>query len=223
MDFKNMETPGQKSEEMDSDFLQELNSLTSQLKTDEEIQSDLKSNQLSDNVNKKEKKENNLNENPFNEAFNIMNAKDKNIFGDEMGDTLFESLFSMQSKMNQFNSLLNNSLNEKKNHSDNDTKRGDVDIDDKQNQMLEEILDFLIQSNLLKDTILNMKKSIENSFEKNKNDLKPEENKKYEEALSNANNIIDEIDKVHPDRSKIMDSLHQLQQISNDIDSILKV
>mgnify|MGYP006916302109 CR=1 FL=1 len=223
MDFKNIETPGQKSEEMDSDFLQELNSLTSQLKTDEEIQSDFKSNKSSDNVNEKEKKENNINENPFNEAFNIMNSKNQNCFGDEMGNTLFESLFSMQSKMNQFNSLLNNSLNEKNNHSDNNTTKGDSDTDDKQKQILEEILDFLIQSNLLKDTILNMKKSIENAFEKNKDNLNPEENKKYEEALSNANNIIDEIDKVHPDRSKIMDSLHQLQQISNDIDSILKV
>ena len=218
-----MESPGQKTEEMDSDFLQELNSLTSQLKTDEEIQNDLKSNQTSNNEKEKEKDKNNLNENPFNEAFNIMNKKNKNFFGDEVGDSLFESLYSMQSKMNQFNSLLNNSLNEKNTHINNDTTQGDSDINDKQNQILEEILDFLIQSNLLKDTILNMKKSIENSFEKNKNNLKSEENKKYEEALSNANNIIDEINKVHPNRARIMDSLHQLQQISNDIDSILKV
>ena len=52
--------------------------------------------------------------------------------------------------------------------------------------------------------------------------MNQEENQKYQEALLNANNILNEITKIHPDRGKIMDSLQQLQKISNDIDCILK-
>ena len=65
-----------------------------------------------------------------------------------------------------------------------------------------------------------MKKSIEKSLEKNKNNLKKEENEKYKEAILNAEIIINEANKIQPDKHKIMDSLKQLQQISNDIDSI---
>ena len=43
-----MENGEKKSEENDAEFLQELNSLTNQIKTDEEIQEDFKSKQKSD-------------------------------------------------------------------------------------------------------------------------------------------------------------------------------
>ena len=65
-----------------------------------------------------------------------------------------------------------------------------------------------------------MKQSIEDSFQKNKNNLSKDENEKYKEALLNADNILNETNKVHPDKDKIMDSLQKLHQISNDIDSI---
>ena len=153
-----------------------------------------------------------------------MNSNNQNSFGFENGDVMFESLNSLNSTMNQFNSLLNNTINSSNNNTEGEKNiQNQNEINEKQNHILEEILDFLIQSNLLKDTILNMKKSIEDSKEKNKNDLKPEEDKKYQEALLNSNNILDEINKIHPDKEKIMDSLQQLQKISNDIDCILKI
>jgi len=220
-----MENSEPKPEELDQEFLQELNTLTKQLKTDEEIQKDIKSNQIQ---NKKEqdnlKQRNKINENPFQEAFNKMNLKNQNSLGLENGDLMFESLNSLNSTMNQFNSLLNNTINSSNNNSEGEKNIQDKnEINEKQNHILEEILDFLIQSNLLKDTILNMKKSIEDSKEKNKNNLNPEEDKKYQEALLNSNNILEEINKIHPDKEKIMDSLQQLQKISNDIDCILKI
>ena len=214
-----------KSEELDQEFLQELNTLTKQLKTDEEIQKDIKSKQNPSKIDKEKiKQENNINENPFQEAFDKMNSNNQNSFGFENGDLMFESLNSLNSTMNQFNSLLNNTINSSNNNTEGEKNiQNQNEINEKQNHILEEILDFLIQSNLLKDTILNMKKSIEDSKEKNKNDLKPEEDKKYQEALLNSNNILDEINKIHPDKEKIMDSLQQLQKISNDIDCILKI
>ena len=214
-----------KSEELDQEFLQELNTLTKQLKTDEEIQKDIKSKQNLSKIDKEKiKQENKINENPFQEAFDKMNSNNQNPFGFENGDLMFESLNSLNSTMNQFNSLLNNTINSSNNNTEGEKNiQNQNEINEKQNHILEEILDFLIQSNLLKDTILNMKKSIEDSKEKNKNDLKPEEDKKYQEALLNSNNILDEINKIHPDKEKIMDSLQQLQKISNDIDCILKI
>ena len=214
-----------KSEELDQEFLQELNTLTKQLKTDEEIQKDIKSKQNLSKIDKEKiKQENKINENPFQEAFDKMNSNNQNSFGFENGDLMFESLNSLNSTMNQFNSLLNNTINSSNNNTEGEKNiQNQNEINEKQNHILEEILDFLIQSNLLKDTILNMKKSIEDSKEKNKNDLKPEEDKKYQEALLNSNNILDEINKIHPDKEKIMDSLQKLQKISNDIDCILKI
>ena len=214
-----------KSEELDQEFLQELNTLTKQLKTDEEIQKDIKSKQNLNKIDKEKiKQENKINENPFQEAFDKMNSNNQNSFGFENGDLMFESLNSLNSTMNQFNSLLNNTINSSNNNTEGEKNiQNQNEINEKQNHILEEILDFLIQSNLLKDTILNMKKSIEDSKEKNKNNLNPEEDKKYQEALLNSNNILEEINKIHPDKEKIMDSLQQLQKISNDIDCILKI
>ena len=98
------------------------------------------------------------------------------------------------------------------------------DLFDKEIEILiEQIMEFLIQSDLLKHTISNMKKTIEDSFENNKNNLKSEEINKYEEAISTANNILDEINKVNFDKKKILDSLQKLQQISNDIDGMLGI
>ena len=219
-----MENSEQKSEELDPEFLQELNTFTEKLKTDEEIQKDIKSKQIQNNKEQKKiKLEQKENENPFQEAFNIMNSNNQNSFGFENGDLMFESLNSLNNTMNQFNSLLNNTLNKNDNNNKDDKNNDKNEINEKQNNILEEILDFLIQSNLLKDTILNMKKSIEDSKEKNKNNLKPEEMQKYEEASLDANNILEEVNKIHPNKGKIMDCLQNLQKISNDIDCILKI
>ena len=212
------------SEEKDEEFLHELQSLTNQLKTDEEIQQDFKSQQkLKKEIDEKQNNnENSKNENPFNEAFNLMNSNGQNFFDFNSGNLMVDSLNTLTSKMYQFNSLLINTINHEKSNGKDDNQN-ENDLDEKQTHLMEEILDFLIQGNLLKDTVLKMKKSIDDSFEKNKNNLKSEENKKYEEAALSANNILNEISKIHPDKGKILDSLKQLQQISNDIDNMLKV
>ena len=216
-----MENENPSSEDMDPEFLKELNSLTKQLKTDEEIQKDLKNSKESSDIKENEIKENNINQNPFNEAFDKMNLN--NFYNNENNDLIFESLDNLNSQVNQFNFLLNKSIDLNKNNNKDKETENKNEINEKQNNLLKEILDFLIQSNLLKDTILNMKKLVEESFEKNKNKLKPEEKNKYEEVLTNANIIINEVDKLNPDRDKIMDSLEKLQQISNDIDYTLPI
>ena len=216
-----MENENPSSEDMDPEFLKELNSLTKQLKTDEEIQKDLKNSKESSDIKENEIKENNINQNPFNEAFDKMNLN--NFYNNENNDLIFESLDNLNSQVNQFNFLLNKSIDLNKNNNKDKETENKNEINEKQNNLLKEILDFLIQSNLLKDTILNMKKLVEESFEKNKNKLKPEEKNKYEEVLINTNIIINEVDKLNPDRDKIMDSLEKLQQISNDIDYTLPI
>ncbi len=216
-----MENENPSSEDMDPEFLKELNSLTKQLKTDEEIQKDLKKNKESSDKKENEIKENNIIQNPFNEAFDKMNLN--NFYNNENNDLIFESLDNLNSQVNQFNFLLNKSIDLNKNNNKDKETENKNEINEKQNNLLKEILDFLIQSNLLKDTILNMKKLVEESFEKNKNKLKPEEKNKYEEVLINTNIIINEVDKLNPDRDKIMDSLEKLQQISNDIDYTLPI
>ena len=233
-----------KIEGMDSEFLNELNQLSKQLKTDDEIINDFKEKHSEAKTEKGVKPESKSNtnldnnniindisginnflnsdkntENPFKEAFNIMNSKD-NIFNINDTDLMFESLESINSKVNHFNGLLKKTygLSMENGATDNGNNN---EFNEKENNILREILDFLIQSNLLKDTIFNMKKSIEESLEKNKNNLKKEENEKYQEALLNANNILNEMNNINPDKNKIMDSLQKLQQISNDVDSIL--
>ena len=224
--------------ELDSDFMKELNQVSKQLKTDEEIIYGYKSGyskQSYDYYNTKTENKSeqnmiydsnedinnlnlieliinqNINDNPFKEAYNIMNLKENN-FNLNNNDLIFESLDILNANVHQFNDILYKIVD----LNDNPQKKKN----DKNSKILGEILNFLIQSNLLKNTILNMKKSIEESFEKNKNNLKKEEDKKYQEALINAETIIKEINKVDPDKSKIMDCLFKLQKISNDIDSI---
>ena len=128
-----MENSEQKSEELDPEFLQELNTFTEKLKTDEEIQKDIKSKQIQNNKEQKKiKLEQKENENPFQEAFNIMNSNNQNSFGFENGDLMFESLNSLNNTMNQFNSLLNNTLNKNDNNNKDDKNNDKNEINEKQ-------------------------------------------------------------------------------------------
>ena len=138
---------------------------------------------------------------------------------------MFESLNSLNSNLCQLNSILSKSIDvkDKNDSKNNDNNKNENKINEKENYFINEILEFLFQSNMLKDVIQNMKNSIEESFKKNENNLKKDENEKYKEALFNADNILNELNKIHPDKNKIMDSLQILQQISNDIDSALSL
>jgi len=238
-------------EEMDEEFLKELNQLSRQLKTDDEIINDYKlknsietdqkniinnensikpienggnyNNNINNNITINEindtnelLKENNINFNPFQEAFDLLNEK-QNIFNLVENNVMLESLDTLNSTIAQFNSILNKTIGMNNNSKSNgDEQNG---INEKENKILEQILDFLLQSCMLKDTILNMKQSIEDSLQKNKNNLTKEEKEIYKEALLNADNILNEANKVHPDKDKILDSLQKLSQISNNIES----
>ena len=251
-DNKNQIKQEPKIEEMDEEFLKELNQLSKQLKTDDEIINDYKlknsieteqknitntennikptenggnyNNNININTNINEMSDNNelfkdknININPFQEAYDLLNEK-QNIFNLEENNLMLESLDSLNSTITQFNSILNKAIGMNNNSKANGAEKNG--INEKENEILVKILDFLLQGGMLKDTILIMKKNIEDSLQKNKNNLTKDENEKYKEALLNADNIINEINKIHPDKDKIMDSIQKLQQISNDIDPI---
>jgi len=251
-DNKNQIKQEPKIEEMDEEFLKELNQLSKQLKTDDEIINDYKlknsieteqknitntennikptenggnyNNNININTNINEMSDNNelfkdknININPFQEAYDLLNEK-QNIFNLEENNLMLESLDSLNSTITQFNSILNKTIGMNNNSKANGAEKNG--INEKENEILLKILDFLLQGGMLKDTILIMKKNIEDSLQKNKNNLTKDENEKYKEALLNADNIINEINKIHPDKDKIMDSIQKLQQISNDIDPI---
>lgn len=251
-DNKNQIKQEPKTEEMDEEFLKELNQLSKQLKTDDEIINDYKlknsieteqknitntennikpkenggnyNNNININTNINEMsdtnelfKDNNININPFQEAYDLLNEK-QNIFNLEENNLMLESLDSLNSTITQFNSILNKTIGMNNNLKANGAEKNG--IDEKENEILVKILDFLLQGGMLKDTILIMKKNIEDSLQKNKNNLTKDENEKYKEALLNADNIINETNKIYPDKDKIMDSIQKLQQISNDIDPI---
>ena len=251
-DNKNQIKQEPKTEEMDEEFLKELNQLSKQLKTDDEIINDYKlknsieteqknitntensikptenggnyNNNININTNINEMsdtnelfKDNNININPFQEAYDLLNEK-QNIFNLEENNLMLESLDSLNSTITQFNSILNKAIGMNNNSKANGAEKNG--INEKENEILVKILDFLLQGGMLKDTISIMKQSIEDSLQKNKNNLTKDENEKYKEALLNADNIINETNKIHPDKDKIMDSIQKLQQISNDIDPI---
>ena len=251
-DNKNQIKQEPKTEEMDEEFLKELNQLSKQLKTDDEIINDYK---LKNSIETEQKnitntennikptenggnynnniniitninemsdtnelfKDNNININPFQEAYDLLNEK-QNIFNLEENNLMLESLDSLNSTITQFNSILNKAIGMNNNSKANGAEKNG--INEKENEILVKILDFLLQGGMLKDTILIMKQNIEDSLQKNKNNLTKDENEKYKEALLNADNIINETNKIHPDKDKIMDSIQKLQQISNDIDPI---
>ena len=216
--INNEKTP--ETKDNDLDFLNELNNLTNQIKTDEEIIKDLKKDSKTrssqnSNQNKNSDKNNNTNSknsNPFQEAYNIMNSKnsDFNLFNES--NTFLESIENLHSQMNQMNNLLYKTLNM-------ECKNSENEINDNENNLMNEILDFLVDCDLLKNTISTMKKNIENSFNNSKNSLKDYEIEKYKEALVMADNILNETNKITPDKEIIVDNLTKLQQISNDVEN----
>ena len=206
--------------ELDSDFMKELNQVSKQLKTDEEIiygykpeyskqnyggdktktENKLEQNMIYDlnkdmnNLNLIELLINqNTNDNPFKEAYNIMNLKENN-FSLNNNDLIFESLDILNANVHQFNDILYKIVD----LNDNPQKKKN----DKNSKILGEILNFLIQSNLLKNTILNMKISIEESFEKNKNNLKKEEIKQIENSIEKSKENENENNENENDNNK---------------------
>lgn len=89
-----------------------------------------------------------------------------------------------------------------------------------QKKICNDVLELLLSTNLLSETITNMKKSIESSFIKNKETLTKEEIEKYNQSIEYADSILKESQKVHPNKEIIVDMLYHLQQIT-EIDNII--
>ncbi len=210
----------------DDDFLNELNALSQKIKKEPKLKENsdiitpIKNNIESKEDNKnlleaKKELENNINKineqfkfmnesNPFIEAFN--NNNNNNINEKDLSN-LFNEL---ELNLNGMNNIMEDFLKKENLSNENNNTNGK----DYEMKMFENVLDYLIKFDLLKETILNMKKSINEAFEKNKETLNENEKNKYEESIKCANLILEEISKSNFDKQKIIDNLYNLQQIA---------
>ncbi len=209
----------------DDDFLNELNALSQKIKKEPKLKENsdiitpIKNNIESKEDNKnlleaKKELENNINKineqfkfmnesNPFIEAFNNNN----NNINEKDLSNLFNEL---ELNLNGMNNIMEDFLKKENLSNENNNTNGK----DYEMKMFENVLDYLIKFDLLKETILNMKKSINEAFEKNKETLNENEKNKYEESIKCANLILEEISKSNFDKQKIIDNLYNLQQIA---------
>ena len=211
----------------DDDFLNELNELSQKIKKEPKLKENsdiitpIKNNIESKEDNKnlleaKKELENNINKineqfkfmnesNPFIEAFN--NNNNNNNINEKDLSNLFNEL---ELNLNGMNNIMEDFLKKENLSNENNNTNGK----DYEMKMFENVLDYLIKFDLLKETILNMKKSINEAFEKNKETLNENEKNKYEESIKCANLILEEISKSNFDKQKIIDNLYNLQQIA---------
>ena len=119
------------------------------------------------------------------------------IFQNSDADVNLDEIDKMFSTFSKYTNFANTSPNE-----------------EQQKQICHDVLEVLLSSKVLSETILTMKKSILESLEKNKKTLKPDELEKYNKSLEYAENILSEAEKEKPNKEKIVDWLFELQKIS---------
>ena len=223
----------------DDDFLKELNELSKKINEEPELNNNMnntieneklipKLNLMDNNIKNKEnknenkqiiesKKELEQNINKINEQFNLINQSNPFIdaFNNNNNNNINEKDLSnmfndLELNLNGMNNLMENFLKGEKFSNENNIN------DNKENQikMFEDVLDYLIQFDLLKETILNMKKAINEAFDKNKGNLNQNEINKYEESIKCADLILEEISKKNMNKQIIIDNLYNLQQIA---------
>jgi DNA-binding XRE family transcriptional regulator len=210
----------------DDDFLNELNELSQKIKKEPKLieNSDIIT-PIKNNIESKEdsknlleaKKELEKNINKINEQFKFMNESNPFIeaFNNNNNNNINEkdlsNLFNeLELNLNGMNNIMEDFLKKENLSNENNNTNGK----DYEMKMFENVLDYLIKFDLLKETILNMKKSINEAFEKNKETLNENEKNKYEESIKCANLILEEISKSNFDKQKIIDNLYNLQQIA---------
>ena len=204
----------------DDDFLNELNELSQKIKKEPKLieNSDIIT-PIKNNIESKEdsknlleaKKELEKNINKINEQFKFMNESNPFIeaFNNNNNNNINEkdlsNLFNeLELNLNGMNNIMEDFLKKENLSNENNNTNGK----DYEMKMFENVLDYLIKFDLLKETILNMKKSINEAFEKNKETLNENEKNKC------ANLILEEISKSNFDKQKIIDNLYNLQQIA---------
>ena len=210
----------------DDDFLNELNELSQKIKKEPKLieNSDIIT-PIKNNIESKEdsknlleaKKELEKNINKINEQFKFMNESNpfietiNNNNNNNINEKDLSNLFNeLELNLNGMNNIMEDFLKKENLSNENNNTNGK----DYEMKMFENVLDYLIKFDLLKETILNMKKSINEAFEKNKETLNENEKNKYEESIKCANLILEEISKSNFDKQKIIDNLYNLQQIA---------
>ena len=220
----------------DDDFLKELNELSKKINKEPELKNNMNNkidneklipklnliNNNKDNKNENKqfiesKKELEQNINKINEQLTLINESNPfiNAFNTNNNNNITEKDLSnmfneIESNLNGMNNLMENFLKGEKFSNENNIN------DNKENQikMFEDVLDYLIQFDLLKETILNMKNAINEAFEKNKEKLNQNEINKYKESIKCADLILEEISKKNMNKQIIIDNLYNLQQIA---------
>ena len=220
----------------DDDFLKELNELSKKINKEPELKNNMNNkidneklipklnliNNNKDNKNENKqfiesKKELEQNINKINEQLTLINESNPfiNAFNTNNNNNITEKDLSnmfneIESNLNGMNNLMENFLKREKLSNEKDNN------DNKENQMkmFEDVLDYLIQFDLLKETILNMKNAINEAFDKNKGNLNQNEINKYEESNKCADLILKEISKKNMNKQIIIDNLYNLQQIA---------
>ncbi len=220
----------------DDDFLKELNELSNKINKEPELKNNMNNkidneklipklnliNNNKDNKNENKqfiesKKELEQNINKINEQLTLINESNPfiNAFNTNNNNNITEKDLSnmfneIESNLNGMNNLMENFLKREKLSNEKDNN------DNKENQMkmFEDVLDYLIQFDLLKETILNMKNAINEAFDKNKGNLNQNEINKYEESIKCADLILKEISKKNMNKQIIIDNLYNLQQIA---------
>ena len=141
--------------------------------------------------------------NPFTESYyNSFNNSNKE-------EDLFNTLNDLNLSAENLNKVFE-TFSKKFNGNINDINYVDNDI-----KISNEVLDMLISTGILKDTIVNMKNNINNNYNKIKNKMTEEENIKYKESFNNINNILNEINNNNPNKNFILEQLANLEKIAN--------
>lgn len=176
----------------------------------EQLENNLKfiSNTLKDQLNNENVNPESIN-NPFTETFSKMINENNSLN--------FEEMNKIFSNFPGFDFPPQNSQNS---HNPTENISSPPNNEEVQKKICNDVLELLLSTNLLSETITNMKKTIQSSFTKNKETLTKEEIEKYNQSIEYADNILNESQKVHPNKEIIVDMLYHLQQIT-EIDSII--
>lgn len=176
-------------------------------------------NDFAGNVNVNVQKDNKNSDNPFVETFNQMQSTPNNgtdIFkflqnfqsgnGDNGGETAnVGGLYDILGKLS-------------------DEQTQNLNESDKAKHLyalFENLLDYLLKSDMLAEPLQQIKTSVESYINKNKEKLKTEELNKYEQLLSYVNTILGEIGKGSPDKALIIDIFYKLHELSDFDDDIM--
>lgn len=99
----------------------------------------------------------------------------------------------------------------------------DVPEEEKNKQlyhMFEELLGFLLNSNLLAEPLTQIKNSVSSYLSKNEGKLEKQEEEKYKSMLTYIDTILNEVNKKEPNKALVIEifyKLHEISDFDNDI------